>query len=407
MKQPVCASLAFYGISAALRWSPLRQMIPDVAALLHYRTRSLFACPQVTFCGSVLQFQSRGIYSNVGFLDDDFVDIDAPTERCSSQVEPNDRSPTSTTTTPKIGESDVDKPVLGVVHKPPEEPGAEYSRFYIPLETPRGGKAIPRYDSRSLRKPGEKSHEGEEEMGGTHATPPQNGGVKDPKESEPRDFKSPLMPKDLLDSTTPDGDDITAHLIHSRMPEPSSLPYDDEAFAEMLLQMEVDGVIDEVWQDAQKAHVEDVKELCEVLRSLKVRDICCIDVSDKTASFDYIVSGTCEGPRHIHIASWAAQESDSLHRISKVSRKKTDELWEVVPIGRILLNLMVESLREELALERKWVVTRTMDPLSAANAPVCEGRHAKAHGLWTLTMNLQDLEDFEVDYCKDVLLSQA
>ncbi|KAG8344246.1 hypothetical protein TRVL_04921 [Trypanosoma vivax] len=186
----------------------------------------------------------------------------------------------------------------------------------------------------------------------------------------------------------------------------SPLPYDDERFAEMLLEMEVEGSIDEAWQDGPRAHMEDVVELVEVLRSLKVRDICAINVSEKTSSFDFMIFGTCEGPRHIHLAAWAVQEADSLKRVSKIRRKQVDHTWEVVPVGRTVVNLMQEALREELSLERKWAVTRSMDPLAAANAPVSEGRSVRAHGLWTLTLNLQDLEDFEVDYCKDVLIEQ-
>nr|6YXY_EI Chain EI, MALSU1 [Trypanosoma brucei brucei] len=185
------------------------------------------------------------------------------------------------------------------------------------------------------------------------------------------------------------------------------LPYDDERFADMLLEMEVEGSLDETWQDGRKAYIEDVKEILEVLRSLKVRDICAIDVSNKTSNFDYMLFGTCEGPRHIHLAAWAVQEADALKRVCKIRRKQVDHTWEVVPVGRIIVNLMQESLREELSLERKWAVTKCMDPLSVANAPVSEGRSVKAHGLWTLTLNLQDLEDFEVDYCKDVLLTQV
>ncbi|CCW61616.1 unnamed protein product [Phytomonas sp. EM1] len=416
MKFHVRPSLAFSRVLTAPRRLVPRQLIRDASIPLRYRLRPSIVCPVPMFCSGVMQSQSRRIHSNTGFLDDDFVDLYASIELNNNTLdEQGNNSPIGITTstaaanlpTASICGFEEDEPILGVVHTPPEDPGVEYSRFHIPLETPRGGKPIPRSNSRSMEQPGGESLPFED-VGEEHAKSSPSGSVGDEeKGSATQDLKSAIMPKGLFDSALMDKDGATTHQTYDRMPEPSSLPYDDEAFAEMLLQMEVDGAIDETWQDARKAYVEDVKELCEVLRSLKVRDICCIDVSDKTASFDYIMCGTCEGPRHIHIAAWAAQEADSLHRVSKVSRKKTDELWEVVPIGRILLNLMVESLREELALERKWAVTRTMDPLSAANAPVSEGRHAKAHGLWTLTLNLQDLEDFEVDYCKDVLLRQV
>lgn len=248
---------------------------------------------------------------------------------------------------------------LGVVRKEEPPAGQELSRFNIPLAVPRRGVAPMRQDSRAI---------------------------------------SVDVGSDVDEST-----DEGATLMD---PE-DVLPYDDERFAEKILEMEVDGALDELWQDARKAHIEDVKEISNVLRDLKVRDVCAIDVSQKTSSFDYMIVGTCEGPRHIHIAAWAVQEADKLKRVSKVQRKKTDLLWEVVPVGRIVVNLMQESYRKQVNIERKWVVTKSMDPLQAANAPISEGRQVKAHGLWTLTLNLQDLEDFEVDYCKDVLMSQT
>ncbi|RNF22208.1 hypothetical protein TcG_02308 [Trypanosoma cruzi] len=269
------------------------------------------------------------------------------------------------------------QPALGVTREPEVPDGQEYSRLNIPLAHPRAGRTEPRHNSRSI------------------ATTSDTICVHEKSDKNE------------------DGDHDAVHLkgAHTKFNDEGdsgegSLPYDDELFAEMLLKMEVEGAIDETWQDARKAHIEDVIELLEVLRSLKVRDICAIDVSAKTSNFDYMLVGTCEGPRHIHLAAWAVQEADSLKRISKIKRKQTDHTWEVVPVGRIIVNLMQEPLREEMALERKWAVTKCMDPLTAANAPVSEGRQVKAHGLWTLTLNLQDLEDFEVDYCKDVLMRQ-
>jgi ribosomal silencing factor RsfS len=173
----------------------------------------------------------------------------------------------------------------------------------------------------------------------------------------------------------------------------------------MILEAEVEGALDETWQDSKRACVEDVRGIADVLKSLKVRDICCIDVTGKTSSFDYFVNGTCEGGRHIHLAAWAVQEADQ-RKVAKIPRRQTDHAWEVVTVGRIVVNLMTEAYRDEVAIERKWAVTKSMDPLDAAQGAVSEGRKIKAHGLWTLTLNLQDLEDFEIDYCKDVLLRQ-
>ena len=248
----------------------------------------------------------------------------------------------------------------------------EVSRLRIPLETPRNGMAPPRVGSRSAL--AVRSHS---------------------------DMSSREVEHDLLNNADSQGENPAAAAI-----EKEPLAYDDEEFAEQILQMEVDGSLDETWQDSKRAHKEDVAEIVQVLRSMKVKNIAAIDVSGKTGSFDYIVNGTCEGPRHIHLAAWAVQEADKHARLSKIKRQQTDHLWEVVPVGRILVNLMQESYRQEVNIERKWVVTKSMDPLAFANAPVSEGRQVRAHGLWTLTLNMQDLEDFEVDYCKDVLISQ-
>lgn len=214
----------------------------------------------------------------------------------------------------------------------------------------------------------------------------------------------------LIDQPVPEeqveSDETTLESAAGAESTEGDLPYDDAEFADAVLEMEVEGAIDETWQDHGKAYLEDVKEISKILKSMRVRDICAVDTSAKTSSFDYMMFGTCEGSRHIHLSAWAVQESDRVHRISKVKRRRTDETWDVVPVGRILVNLMTESVRSDLSLERKWVVTASMDPLQFANSPVSEGRQTKAHGLWTLTLNLQDLEDFEVDYCKDTLLRQ-
>ena len=190
------------------------------------------------------------------------------------------------------------------------------------------------------------------------------------------------------------------------VPASEALPFDDSSFAETILKMEVDGQIDHVWQDTKKAHVEDVEELFDILRQMKVSDIVTIDVSQKTSCFDYIIVGTCEGARHINLASWAVSEADRFQSVAKMKRRKADELWEAVPVGRILVNLMQAAYREQVQVERKWAVARTMDPLNAAHPMVMEGRHVKQHGLWSLTVNLRDLQDFEVDYCKELLLGQ-
>ncbi|KAG5473198.1 hypothetical protein CUR178_03117 [Leishmania enriettii] len=319
---------------------------------------------------------------------DNFVDVDHLMGLPAATRHPapaGDSAPTSS------GLTDVARSeVLGVVRVEPVEEGTRYSRLRIPLNADETAAARPRACTRAGLAPGEEA---------AYADSP----VDESAHSAVKLTSSPSS------SATGSAEAAATEGFRSeerRLPDPSRLPYDDERFAEMLLEMEVNGVIDETWQDASKARLEDVKEIADILTSLKVRDLCCIDVSEKTSNFDYMMFGTCEGARHIHLAAWAVQDADKAHRISKIKRKQTDELWEVVPVGRIVVNLMVESFREEMTLERKWAVTRSMDPLAAANAPISEGRQVRAHGLWTLTLNLQDLEDFEVDYCKDILMRQ-
>jgi ribosomal silencing factor RsfS len=185
-----------------------------------------------------------------------------------------------------------------------------------------------------------------------------------------------------------------------------ALGYDDEQLAAKIIEMEVDGVIDETWQEGPRAHSEDVQSLCSILRDIKVADVVAICTKDKTSSFDYMIFGTCSGARHIGVAAWAISEADRHERVSKPRRRKTDDEWEVVTCGRILVNLMQQGYRERVFLERKWALTENTDPMAFARSPISEGRDLKMHGLWTLTVNLQDLEDFEVDYCKEALLRQ-
>ncbi|KAG5472431.1 hypothetical protein LSCM1_03830 [Leishmania martiniquensis] len=319
--------------------------------------------------------------------EDNFVDIDL---LGLSAAMPNP-APAGGSASPSSRLKDVARSeVLGVVRVASEEEGARYSRLQIPLGAGETADVRPRACTRAGLAPGEEA---------AYADSPADASASSTVELSSVPSSSATSSAEALMAEGRPADE-------SRLPDPSRLPYDDERFAEMLLEMEVNGVIDETWQDAKKAQLEDVKEVADILASLKVRDLCCIDVSEKTSNFDYIMFGTCEGARHIHLAAWAVQNADKVHRISKIKRKQTDELWEVVPVGRIVVNLMVESFREETTLERKWAVTRSMDPLAAANAPISEGRQVKAHGLWTLTLNLQDLEDFEVDYCKDLLMRQ-
>jgi ribosomal silencing factor RsfS len=268
---------------------------------------------------------------------------------------------------------------LGVVRDNLDPQYVERSRLGIPVEEQRNGLPPPRDNSRALT-----LHEINEHLAACEGKEQQHTNA----------------------AASPDGTFQQEFHKEATQDMKSHLPFDDEEFAETILAMEVEGALDEAWQDGKKAHLEDVKELVEILREMRVRNIAAIDVSQKTSSFDFIINGTCEGARHIHLAAWAISEADKNKRVAKIPRQKTDHLWEVIPVGRIVVNLMQESYRNEVNLERKWAVTKSMDPLQFAQAPVSEGRHSRAHGLWTLTLNLQDLEDFEVDYCKDVLLSQ-
>eukprot|EP00759_Apiculatamorpha_spiralis_P030727 PhF_6_TR32351/c0_g1_i1/m.47973 len=184
------------------------------------------------------------------------------------------------------------------------------------------------------------------------------------------------------------------------------LPYDDYKMAEAVLEMEVEGQIDETWQDTKTAHEEDVEHVVKVLNDSKAMDVVVVCTKDKTYAFDYVVFATCHGSRHINLTSWALQEANKYVCLGKVNKNLRETEWEPIPVGRIIVNLMTESYRERANLERKWVLTSSCDPLNFCHAAVSEGRGIASHGLWTLTLNIQDLEDFENDYCREALLRQ-
>lgn len=266
--------------------------------------------------------------------------------------------------------------ILAVMREPDHRPDQEYSRLHKPLAEERFRKGLPvRRDS--TRELVLKNHE-----------------------------YCVTALHDLLSAESEAVEAAKQQGAPTAVPQQPTLPYDEPQFADVLLQMEVDGQIDACWQDAKKAHFEDVEALVGILRDMKVKEIAVIDTSQKTSVFDYIVVGTCEGSRHMHLASWAVQEADTLQRVAKLPRQRSDDLWEAVPVGRILINLMVQSYRDRVNVERKWAVARSMDPLNAARSAVSEGRPVLQHGLWLLTLNLRELQDFEVDYCKDMLLDQ-
>jgi ribosomal silencing factor RsfS len=303
--------------------------------------------------------------------DSDFVDI-FPSSK-------NPRPSASSAQTPAAGSSSAlmanrdsvtalsDQP-LGVTRETVFQGDYEYTRLQLPVETPRPPEGERRANSRGI----------------VPAAPDQ------PSVEQMMDFAAQQ-------------EAFKAQAAPASSPK---LPYDSEGMAEKILELEVEGALDEVWQDAKTAHIEDCREIVRILEQLRAKDICVIDTKSKNSAFDYYIGATCESGRHIALVAWAVQEADKVHCVSKVKRQKTDDEWEVVPIGRIVVNLMQEAFREKVNFERKWAVCSNMDPLNHARSPVSEGRMVRAHGLWTLTLNLQDLQDFEVDYCKDELLGQ-
>ena len=184
------------------------------------------------------------------------------------------------------------------------------------------------------------------------------------------------------------------------------LPFDDAKKAEDVLQMSIEGQIQENWQDKNPAREEDVGVIVECLKKHKAWDIAVINTKTKTHTFDYLIFASCHGTRHINLLSWAVQELDKLARVAKMKRKLQETEWEPIPIGRIVVNLMTEKYRKKANFERKWVLTSSMNPLDFCHHAVSEGRGISSHGIWSLTLNIQDLEDYENDYCREALLRQ-
>jgi len=184
------------------------------------------------------------------------------------------------------------------------------------------------------------------------------------------------------------------------------LPFDAARMADAVLEMEVEGQIDYNWQECGTAYQEDVEALMKVIVENEGKNIVVICTKDKTFAFDYVIFVTCNGSRHINVVSWALDEANKYLATRKTSKRLMDTEWEPIPVGRIVVNLMTEEFRKRANFERKWALAVSMDPLNFCNNAVSEGRGIGTHGLWTLTLNLQDLEDFETDYCRDALLRQ-
>jgi len=207
----------------------------------------------------------------------------------------------------------------------------------------------------------------------------------------PFDHKSQFRPKDVQEL--------------SNVPA-LELPFDDAKKAEDVLEMGVEGQIQHNWQDTKKANIEDIEPLVSCLKKHKAWDIMVLDTKNKTYAFDYLIFASCAGSRHINMVSWHVQEVDRYASIAKIKRKLSETEWEPIPIGRIVVNLMTEKYRKKANFERKWALTSSMNPLDFCHHAISEGRGISSHGLWSLTLNLQDLEDFENDYCRETLLRQ-
>eukprot|EP00760_Papus_ankaliazontas_P007540 PhM_4_TR13367/c3_g1_i3/m.64912 len=218
------------------------------------------------------------------------------------------------------------------------------------------------------------------------------------------------VPEPRSNSRKFDETKVTSGEKESRLAESSAsigeLPYDDDRMAEIVLEMEVEGQIDETWADAKTAYIDDVESVCKILKDNNVLDLVVICTKEKTYTFDYVVFGTCHGPRHMNIVGWAIQETDRYVNLAKTAKGVRDTEWEAIPCGRIIVNLMTDEYRKSVNFERKWALTSTCDPMAAAHSAVSDGRGINSHGLWTLTLNLQDLSDFENDYCREYLLQQ-
>ena len=191
------------------------------------------------------------------------------------------------------------------------------------------------------------------------------------------------------------------------LPSPSGLPFEDGRMAEGVLEMDVEGQIGACWQDTATAYGEDVEGLLKVLQETQAWDPVVVCTKDKTYAFDYIVFASCHGARHISLVSWGLQEANRFVGLARANKRLRDTEWEPIPVGRIVVNLMTEEFRKRAQFERKWILTSSCDPLDFCHNAVCEGRGIASHGLWSLTLNLQDLEDYEIDYCREALLRQS
>ena len=95
------------------------------------------------------------------------------------------------------------------------------------------------------------------------------------------------------------------------------LPFDDARKAEDVLEMDIDGKIDETWQDSRAACIEDVDLLVECLKKNKAWDVTVVNAQNKKSVFDFLIFASCHGTRHINLVSWLCKSLIALQTLQR------------------------------------------------------------------------------------------
>jgi len=97
-------------------------------------------------------------------------------------------------------------------------------------------------------------------------------------------------------------------------------------------------------------------EIGELLRVHNGQDVSVLDLRGINNWADFFIIATCTSRAHIdgldrHVGEFCRERKiDILGR----SRKNTDDEWRLIDLGRIIIHLMTERVREFYELERLW-----------------------------------------------------
>lgn len=98
-----------------------------------------------------------------------------------------------------------------------------------------------------------------------------------------------------------------------------------------------------------------VAETTELLESLKVEDIVCIEVKDVSSLFDQMIVGTVFSNQHAKTVAEKIQYhfKPEFSEIPSADGKEFGE-WVAIDLGDIVVHVMTKESREKYSIEELW-----------------------------------------------------